>query len=390
MNDTSRGVKNIALMLESDGPGGAEFMLLQLADGLRRRGHLICPVLPTRDNSYLAPRFRDRGIEPEFFTLRRPVDWRCLRGLVDIFERRGVELVHSHEFTMAVYGGAAARLTHLPYVITMHGNRNFAARWRRRVALRWAIRGSIGAAAVSRATGDFIETSLKLAPGSVGVVPNGIDYQPGKRDPVREELGLTPEEPLIVAVGNLYPVKGHIVLLKALGELHTRDPALPWRAAIAGRGREEPNLRAFIAEHGLGDRVRLLGYRNDVPDVLGAADIWVMPSLSEGLPLALLEAMFAGKAIVASRVGGIPEVIQEGRNGFLVEPGDAVGMATGLERLVRDPVCRQAFARAVRDQAVREYTQERMVDSYERLYGFRPPESSGSPPHPAAPPNVRQ
>ncbi len=298
-------------MLESDGPGGAEHVLLHLAEGLQARGHTIVPVLRgiSRGKAWLQGQFRQRGIEPELFYIDSPIDWKCARGLMEIFRRRDVDVVHSHEFTMAVYGAVAARLTGRAHLITMHGTRTFAKRWRRRAALRWAIRHSVATVGVSRPTADFVETSLGLPAGAVGVVENGIVPHRGERQPVRDELHVPAEVPLIVAVGNLYKVKGHIVLLRALVALAKRRPELAWRLAIAGRGEEESALREFAQQNGLGDRVSLLGYRTDVPNLLAAGDIWVMPSLSEGLPLSLLEAMFAGKAILASRVGGIPDVI---------------------------------------------------------------------------------
>jgi glycosyltransferase involved in cell wall biosynthesis len=357
-------------MLESDGPGGAETVLLHLARALRDRGHTVVPVVRgvSKGKAWLQGQLRACGIEPELWYLRHPIDWKCVQGLMEIFRRRGVDVVHSHEFTMAVYGAAAARLTRRPYLITMHGGRNFAARWRRRAALRWAIRHSRATVAVSRSAADFLETSLQLPRHSVGVVPNGIAYRPGEPARVRDELGLAPGEPLLVAVGSLYPVKGHIVLLKALALLRAECPALEWKAAIAGRGGEEAALRAFMAQNGLESRVKLLGYRTDVPDVLAAADIWVMPSLSEGMPLSLLEAMFAGNAIVASHVGGIPEVVEDGREALLSPPGDAASLAQRLRRLIEDRDLRAALAREAEARAMRDFRLDQTVSEYERLY----------------------
>ncbi len=357
-------------MLESDGPGGAETVLLHLAEGLRARGHIVVPVLPgiTKGKKWLRGQLKERGFEVELFHLPHALDLRCVPELMGIFRRRGVEVVHSHEFTMAVFGGLAARFAGLPCVITMHGGKGFAGRWRRRAALRWAIRHSRATVGVSGAAAEFLESSLGLPHGMVGVVENGIPVQTGRRDPVRAELGLSPGEPLIVSVGNLYPVKGHIVLLKALALLQASRPGQDWKAALAGRGEEEGRLRAFMAEHGLERRVTLLGFRPDVPDILAGGDIWVMPSLSEGLPISLLEAMFAGKAIVASRVGGIPEVARDEREALLSEAGDEVQLAAQLGRLLDDPERRRALGEAARMRAEEKYRLERTLDEYERLY----------------------
>lgn len=355
-------------MLESDGPGGAENMLLQLAEELHRRGYGICPVLPEKGLGWLANECRKRGFEPETFSLRRPLDWRCLHGLIGVLRRREVDLVHSHEFTMAFYGAAAARWLHKPHVITMHGGQRVLSHWRRRLAFRWSMRQSGAVAAVSGATRQLFLDSLHLSPDAITVVHNGIVPPPvGNPVSLRRELGLAEAEILTVSVGNLYAVKGHIVLLQALLELTTRTDLPPWRMALAGRGRETERLKQFAAEQGL-DRVHFLGHRPDVPDILAAADVWVMPSLSEGLPLALLEAMFAGKAIVASAVGGIPEVIEAERDGLLVPPSDPRALAAALARLISSPALRASLGRAAQEKAKSQFSVAHMTDDYERLY----------------------
>lgn len=365
---TARTDRTIALMLESDGPGGAENMLLQLAEELHRRGYAICPVLPEKGLGWLAAECRKRGFDPETFSLRRPLDWRCLHGLIDVLRRRGVDLVHSHEFTMAFYGAAAARWLHKPHIITMHGGQRVLSHWRRRLAFRWSMRQSRAVAAVSGATRQLFLDSLHLSPDEMTVVHNGIvPPPPGNPMNLRRELALADGEILVVSVGNLYAVKGHIVLLQALLDLKARTDLPPWRMALAGRGRETERLKQFAADHGL-DRVHFLGHRADVPDILAAADVWVMPSLSEGLPLALLEAMFAGKAIVASEVGGIPEVIESGSDGRLVPPSDPRALADALARLISTPALRASLGQAAREKATSQFSIAHMADDYERLY----------------------
>jgi glycosyltransferase involved in cell wall biosynthesis len=354
----------IALMLESDGPGGAEHMLLHLAEELRRRGHDVVPVGPAQGRGWLAAQFRDRGFDPATFALRRPIDPACVTGLAELFRQRRVDLAHSHEFTMAVYGAAAARRTGIPHLITMHGGTAWSARWRRRIAMRWATRASSGTVAVSVPTRLQLERILG-ASRRIEVVSNGVPRRAGNRDRLRRELDVGDKEPLIVAVGNLYPVKGHATLLRALAGPGTGQP---WKLAIAGQGDEAERLRALAVEIGVDDRVHLLGYRADIPDILAAADIFAMPSLSEGLPLALLEAMFGGRAIVASRVGGIPDALKDGHEGLLVPAGDEEALGTALQRLLSNPAMRTALGAGARRRAEAEFTVGRMTDQYECLY----------------------
>jgi glycosyltransferase involved in cell wall biosynthesis len=358
----------IALMLESDGPGGAERMLLHLADELRRRGHGVVPVGPATGCGWLADEFRAHGFEPGSFRLRRPLDPHCLAGLMRLLRERRVDVVHSHEFTMGVYGAAATRLLRLPHVVTMHGGVEFAQKYRRRAAMRWAFRNSRHVVAVSEPTRDRLVGALGLRSGSMTVVANGIRFEPGERWRVRSELGLADDEVLVLAVGNLYPVKGHIILLRALSMLR-EEGQRRWRLAIAGRGGEEDALRRFAEENGFADRLHLLGYRADIPDLLAAADLYAMPSRSEGLPLALIEAMFAACAVVATSVGGIPDVVASGEHGLLVPPDDASRLAGALSTLLRSPAERRRFGAAARLRAERDFGVDRMADRYERLYG---------------------
>jgi glycosyltransferase involved in cell wall biosynthesis len=172
----------------------------------------------------------------------------------------------------------------------------------------------------------------------------------------------------MVAVGNLYPVKGHSVLLHALAQLASVTPGSSWQVAIVGRGDEEAALTTLAAGLGLDDRVQLLGYRADVPDILAAADAFVMPSLSEGMPLALLEAMFAAKPVVASEVGGVPEVVRSGREALLVPPGDPTSLRRAIQLVFSDTHLRKELGSNALRRAKERYTLAAMTDAYEGLY----------------------
>lgn len=354
-------------MLESDGPGGAETMLMQMAEELRRRGHHVVCVGPDNGCGWLGEELRRRGFTTDVFSLRQPIDRNCLRLMVEMLRRHQVEIVHSHEFTMAIYGAAAARELGLTHVITMHGSEKVLSRWQRRLALRIAFAASRAVVAVSRATHAHMTKVMRMAPDSILTIPNGIAFTPGTRETVRKELGLSDDSVLVLAVGNLVPRKGHIFLLRALASLG--DPN--WHVAIAGRGDEEERLRAFAAEAGVADRVHLLGHRGDIPDLLAAADVYAMPSLWEGLPMALLEAMFAGKAIVASRASGIPEAIDEGKEGLLADPGDEAQLREALSRLLADPSLRRRLGTTAKARAETDFSAAVMIDAYERAYGIR-------------------
>lgn len=360
----------IAMMLESDGPGGAEMVLMQLSEELARRGHLVVPVGPEKGRGWLARELRARGFTPEVFRLRRPLDWGCVTGLRRIFQQHRIDVVHSHEFTMAVYGAMAARLEGRRHVITFHGSQTMHRALRRRIAVRWAMRNSAATVAVSGATKAQLDRDLGLSPAALGVVLNGVPERPGTADRVRQELGVQPGEVVLLAVGNLDPRKAHIVLLEALQRLGATGLTVPWRLVIAGGrgGPEQPKLEEFARRHGFADRVHILLQRSDVPDLQAAADIFVMPSLWEGLPLAVLEAMVAGNPIVASRTSGIPEAVTEGQEGRLVPPGDAAALAEALRGLIESPELRREMGARAGRRGRAEFTISAMANNYLRLF----------------------
>jgi glycosyltransferase involved in cell wall biosynthesis len=359
------------MMIESDGPGGAEMMVFRLSEELRRRGHVVIPVGPRKGTGWMGDMFRAAGFSTETFWLKRPVDPTCVGRFMQLFRSHAIDVVHSHEFTMSVYGSAAARLLALPHVMTMHGGLTVTKALRRRIALRWAIRLSGDAVAVSNATREEFAHDLGLRKTAFTVVHNGVPSKRGNAEGVRREFGCTEGETVILAVGNLERNKNHRMLLEALVRLRHDGVRVPWRLIIAaGRGGDEyQHLLEYVRTQGLDDRVHIVMGRNDIADLHALADVFVMPSLWEGLPMALLEAMVAGKAIVASATAGIPEAISNGNEGILVRPGDLDALATGIRTLLTDPCRRRELGAAAFARAHRDFTVEVMADRYEAMYG---------------------
>jgi glycosyltransferase involved in cell wall biosynthesis len=365
----------VAQLIESDGPGGAERVVADLATALQARGASSLVFLPADGEGWLARQLEGSGVTVEHFRLERPISPRCARSLHAALRRHRIDVAHSHEFSMAVYAACASWRAGIPHVITMHGGAYYAARLRRRLALRAAVALSGCTVAVSTPLAERLGRDLGIPRSRIATIPNGVRYAPPAPSTLREELGLTPGDRLLVSVGNLYPVKGHHHLIEALALLADRHSTL--HVAIAGRGDMADALAASARSLGLTDRVHLLGLRSDVGAVLAAADIFVLPSLSEGLPLALLEAMFAGRPIVASDVGDVGVALAHGDAGVLVEAGRTAELAAALDRLLRDPErCRDLGARAAR-RAATEYDVSRMVQRYIAVYdtllGRRPP-----------------
>lgn len=360
----------IAQLIETDGPGGAERMVAHLATRLQASGHRSVVCLPAGGEGWLGRELAETGVEIAPIPLSDVGSHRSLRELVRALRRHRVQRVHSHDFTMAVYGACAARWLGLPHVITMHGGRYYAGRWRRRAALRAAALLSRHVVAVSRSLGDTLSRDLNLRRSRITTIPNGVPPVSPGSPTLRDELRLALSDRLLLAVGNLYEVKGHRHLVAAVGLLAARYPGV--HLAIAGRGELEPALRAQAAEMGIAARLHLLGLRQDVPNLLASADVYVLPSLSEGLPLSLLEAMFAARPIVATAVGDVPVALGEGAAGLLVEPGNAVALARALAELLDDvPRARLLGARAA-SRAAADYDVSHVVAQYAALYSGCP------------------
>lgn len=376
--------RSIALLIGSEGPGSAQSVLLHLAEGLRTRGFRVVPILPVGRGGWLSDHFRRKGFRTTRFPVPSSFAPRSVHRLAGLLQRERVNVAHAHEFACAVHGAGASAAAKIPCVITMHGEDYREERLFRRVALRWAAGRSRALVAVSRATARDLARSLFVGPGRIEVVLNGIAASDdGDGGAVRRELGVEPREPFFLSVGSLRMVKGHRVLVRALDALRLRRPELPWKAAIAGRGRERPWLERYVTEHGLGDRVRLLGHRDDLSSLLRAADVFVLPSISDGLPVALLEAMFAAKPTVASSVGGVPEVVRHEETGLLVPPSQPDELSTALARLCSNPALQMRLGTTARREVSARFTVDAMVDAYVRLYGFSG--GGGRPPYDEAP-----
>lgn len=360
-----RGLR-LAHLIESDGPGGAERMVASLVAELQAAGTMNVVILPAHGEGWLARELRGTGVHVEPFRLDRPVSATFARWLTDTLRRHRVALAHSHEFTMAVYGAWAARRANVPHLFTMHGGRYYAARLRRRIALRLAAELSGSVVAVSTSLRRHLSRDLWMRASRIITVPNGAQTPSGARSALRAELQLANTDQLAVAIGNLYPVKGHVYLVEALGLLAGRCPSL--HVAIAGRGELEESLRMRAADLGVGHRFHLLGLRSDIGDILAGADVFVLPSLSEGVPLALLEAMLAERPIVATAAGDVPIVLDGGRAGVLVPPGDAAALANALSVLLDDPGETRRLSAAAGERARREYSLQQMIERYAGLY----------------------
>jgi glycosyltransferase involved in cell wall biosynthesis len=273
------------------------------------------------------------------------------------FHHERIDVVHTHDQRPLIYGAGAARLARVPRVVhTLHGQGlALSGRQTRLVNLMAGLTDRfvcVSHDAARRAVGQGVCSSR------VGVVWNGIDT-------TRFRFAPSPHGP-VVAVGRLQPEKDHETLLRAAVLVAERDPA--FRLDIAGDGPCMAALQRLRAELGLAATVRFLGQVQDVPALLERSGLFVLPSLSEGVSLTLLEAMASGVAVIATRVGGNAEVVEDGTTGVLVQPRDPGALAATILRLRRDGARRRRLIDAARERVERVFDVRRMVADYEEEY----------------------
>lgn len=347
----------ILTVLRSMKSGGAERHALQLMRGLRARGHDCLYAGPMA--GWLGQQLRADGFDGIDLPLLGLYDLPSLLRLALYARRQRVDLLHGHLTRSAWYVGLAARLAGLPNVATAHSD-NAGKHFGRADRI----------IAVSGAVADFLQRQ-GYDPARIRMVHHGIADLAARlpadaRATLRRELGLPDDEPCLLMAARIVPAKGHDTALRALARL--RDQ--PWTLLLAGdhHGDLGPQMQALARELDIAGRVRFLGLREDVPALMAASDLLLAPSRREALSLTLLEASACALPIVATRVGGIGEVVEEGASGALVAPDDPAALAEAIAPLLGDPARRRAFGARARQRFEAGFTEDAMFDRTIAVY----------------------
>jgi glycosyltransferase involved in cell wall biosynthesis len=378
----------VAQLVETLGAGGAQRLAAGIADSLAARGHdahLVAlsaegPLREALPEGVVCHDLGFRWAQGALIADLLPLPATYAR-LESLLRRHGIEVVQTH-LPGANFCGLALAWRGVGRVYpTVHNTREFAygdagSRWRgswRRWAYRRMLRDCAGVIAVSQAARDAMLAELGLAEETaerLHVVPNGVRLpslpDDAERADARAELGVAPDAVLILASGRMTEQKNFGDLLVALAGMD-QTPA-PWRCLIAGDGPLHGDLVAQAAGLGLTDRVSLPGHLTDIERVVAAADIFCLPSRWEGRPLALLEAMAAGLPVVASAIASVSELVEDGRVGYLCQPGDTAGLARALGDLLADPELRHRLGAAGRTAIAAHHGWDAMIDRLEALY----------------------
>ena len=351
---------------------GAEVLV---AETIRRLGSRIEPVVFCVDSiGGLGEIMRTEGVEVLAFDRRPGLDLRLVWRLARAIRQRRLQVLHAHQYTPFFYGALAAKLAGVGTrtILTEHG-RHFPdiVPRKRRLANRFffdRLADRITAVCAFSAAGLSDNDGFRAA--RIEVIENGIDadrYEPSSdQAQLKQQLGFDPARRYIITIARFHPVKDHRTLLRAFADVNERIADVD--LLLAGDGPLRLELERLVAELGITNRVRFLGVRHDVPDLLKAADLFVLSSVSEAASITLLEAMASGKPVVVTNVGGNPEIVREGVEGLLTPRGDAKAMAVAMTRLLNDRDLATLMGRRAAERVRTGYQLDRTIERYERVY----------------------
>ena len=348
---------------------GTEIATYNIAKHLAKRGHEV-HVITSLDEG-----LPKESIEQSFYVHRIKIPQMRFLGIVvfwlkalPLLKRLKPDMVHGQSTTTGIVGFLAKKLLKKPYVVYERGSE---------VYLPWLFKTPISKLVLRRAdvvialTEDMKTEMQKIYSRDVAVIPNGIDLESYEDLPTKEasrqRLALNNNDKIILFVGTLRPVKGLKYLIQAMNMVRQKDTKA--RLMLIGYGEERQSLEGLVKELDLGDRVTFVGKvpNEKVPEYMAASDIFVLPSLSEGFPVVILEAMASGLPIVATKVGGLPEIVKDGENGFLVKPRGPEELADKVLALLENEELRRGMIRNNRNK-VQQYSWENTVGQLEAIY----------------------
>jgi len=367
--------KRIFHMVNSLDMGGSEHQMVEVASRQKARGYQVTVGCLSSKGSLIEV-LRYAGISViefnpggAFFSTRGIFQ---LLRLTWFFVRHPFDIVQVHDLYSTLLGVPAAWLARIPVILSCR--RDLSHWWwytpRNRRILRHIQNCSTYVIANSEAVRDFLVQRDAFDPNLIRVVRNAVDLERFTTvRPDRERLfsHLGAQSKLIAVVANMnVEVKGHVDLVRAAAEVSQefRDA----KFLLIGDGAERSRLEAMTTELGLSKTVLFLGRRNDVPSVLVSCDLFVLPSWAEGLPNSVLEAMAAGLPVVATRVGGIPEVIEDGVSGLLVAPRDSHALAIAILQVLKNERLAKQLGRSAKERVYTQFNFERLLSELDNLY----------------------
>jgi glycosyltransferase involved in cell wall biosynthesis len=368
----SRRPIRVVFCLDSLGMGGTEMNAVRVAEHFDPR-EIQLSVACFRDDGPLCARFEAAGIPVDVFPVRSLYGYSMLREgrrFASFLRRERADVVHAHDRYANIFATTWARLAGTPAIIASKrwGSIGRAHGVGNRIAYRLAHR----VLANSSAVGASLVVQDGVPQQKIIVIPNFVDDEAfcappeSWRQALSAELSLPADALVVGIVANLRAIKDHHTLLDAVARLRARHPTLV--LVIVGSGPEERALERQIAELGIASMVRIAGARPNLPNPHHLFDVSVLSSLSEGFPNSIVEAMAAGRPVVATKVGGVVDAVESGHTGLLVPPRDAPALAAAIDRLLGDADLRKTMGRAGQAIARSRFAASVVAPSVARLY----------------------
>lgn len=354
--------------------GGAELLTANLARNLQTQFQFL--IICLDELGPVGEQLRREGFEVTVLRRRHGIDLASMRKLAACCRRAEIQLIHAHQYTPFFYALASGMFYRRPPVLfTEHG------RWfpdQPRIKRVWFNRLMLRSRDRVVGVGQSVRSALieneAIPAHRVGVVYNGINlsqfakgsYSSSGRTRLRRELGFCEEDFILIQVARLDALKDHMTALRALQRVVQQREKV--KLLIVGEGDEYASICEVIRKQSLESQVKLVGLRHDVPQLLHSADAFLLTSISEGIPLTVIEAMATALPVVATRVGGLPEIVVEGETGFLANSGNDVDLATAILRLANDPVLCREMGNAGQRRAQSVFSDREMNTAYSKLY----------------------
>ena len=347
--------------------GGISSYVLSLAEGLKKRGH---SVYVASSGGKLLPRFIQEGITfvPIPIKIKSEICPKIMISmfkLLNLMKGKKIDIIHSHSRTTQVLGCLLSRNSGVVHLSTCHGF--FKTRLSRRLFPCWGRR----IIAISKEVREHLIRDFKVEENMISLIPNGVDCEkffntnPGSGTEIRKRIGLG-NGPIIGIVARLSDIKGHIYLIQAMASVLEKVPGA--LLLIVGEGKMKNSLNDLTETLQIEKNVFFLPPVTETAEILSVMDIFILPSLKEGLGLSLMEAMAAGRAVIGSDIGGIRSLIKDRDNGLLVPPADCDGLARAIIELLNNPGLRQFLGNNARAFIKDNFSQERMLIETEKLY----------------------
>lgn len=373
VDSLDRPANNLVILqtLHSLQVGGAEVLTARLVRRLKDRFHFVFACLD--ELGTLGQELRDEGFTVEVLGRRTGIDLACVRRLARVAIKHRAEVIHAHQYTPFFYSRAPGWFGRRPPVLfTEHGRAFPDLPNRKRMAFnRLFLRKADCVVAVGKDVKRALVENEGIPSSRIDVIYNGVrlsDFagEPELRCQIRRELGIATEAPVAIQVARLDYLKDHCTALRSAERVAKTCPQ--FRLILVGEGPERSKVEAEITKRNLKEHVILLGLRTDVKQLLAAADLFLLTSISEGIPVTLIEAMGARLPIVSTAVGGVTEVVEHAKAGLLTAAGDDGALAEAIISLIRDAALRRSLGNEGYARARQVFSEEEMHRRYAEYY----------------------